>query len=122
MNTLQFYKDTVAVKYGYHNWAEFVEHEALRGFFNPVANEHFLDAENEAAELYAEEAYKEQLLQIIKHVDDANTAHWSINKNNPDKASKKVSAVYVSALTNVVIYLKSRLSTPLAVNTDKDGK
>jgi len=66
MNTLQFYKDAVAVKYGSENWLEFVRFEAFKGFFNPQINQHFLDAENEAATLYAEEACKEQRILCSK--------------------------------------------------------
>jgi len=109
MNTLQFYLDETAKKYGHPD-----------GFYKSV----IIDVSriiNEAAELYAEEACKEQLQGIIKHVENANTAYWKQHKNNPDKKLRVVYKNYVGALTGLLMYLKDKLNAPLAVNTVDSG-
>jgi len=110
MNTLQFYLDETAKKMGYFSFDDACK------ISSPIHMKMYVE---KAATLYAEEACKEQLQGFIKHIDETNTNHWERNKDNPDKKAKLASAYYVSALTHVVVYLKSRLNAPLAVNTEK---
>lgn len=56
MNTLQFYKDAVAVKYGRGSWQD-ISNEMHSGDTDWIDMQSMLD---EAATLYAEEACKEQ--------------------------------------------------------------